>query len=277
MTVGTTATDGLSATTEPSVAEDRTSPLNEVLRDITRGGLAGLIVGIVLAGLGGRLVMRLAAMLVPAAAGSLTENGNVIGTITVGGSVALIVFVGLLFGAVVGSLWVVISPWLPDAPALRAVVSIPIAVALGTRGLVDDHNPDFNILGRDPVVIGSLVVLVALFGPALVLVDRWLDRHLPHPGPGDAKILTGYTLVTALGTLLTMLVVVPLYLGSDLLLAGLSLLVVGIATLASWWFRIECRPALPLLPPVARAALVVATISGLVVATSEVVGALGLG
>src|SRR4029079_16803341 len=39
--------------------------LGETLREITRGGLAGLIVGVLLAGVGGRLVMRLAALMVP--------------------------------------------------------------------------------------------------------------------------------------------------------------------------------------------------------------------
>jgi len=48
----------------------------DAFRDITRGGLAGLIVGVLLAGIGGRVVMRLAALLVPAADGAFTENGN---------------------------------------------------------------------------------------------------------------------------------------------------------------------------------------------------------
>jgi len=47
-------------------------PANEILREITRGGVAGLIAGVLVAGVGGRLVMRLAALLVPESAGSLT-------------------------------------------------------------------------------------------------------------------------------------------------------------------------------------------------------------
>lgn len=52
------------------------NPSMDAFRDITRGGLAGLIVGVLLAGIGGRVVMRLAALLVPAADGAFTENGN---------------------------------------------------------------------------------------------------------------------------------------------------------------------------------------------------------
>ena len=119
-------------------ASDRpssTAAANDVLRDIARGGIAGLLTGIVVAGIGGRIVMRLAALVVPEATGRFTENGNRIGTITLDGSLALVVFVGLFFGVVAGSLWVVIRPWLPLSALARSLVTLPIAVALGTRGL----------------------------------------------------------------------------------------------------------------------------------------------
>lgn len=251
---------------------------NDVLRDIARGGLAGLVVGVLLAGVGGRLVMRLAALLVPGSVGSVTENGNAIGAITLGGSLGLIVFVGLLFGALAGSLWVVISPWLPAAVPIRALLSIPIAVALGTFGLVDDQNRDFALLGRDPLVIASLVALVGAFGPVLVVVDRWLDRRLPHAGPNDRRIVAGYAVVTAIGSILTLFVVAPGYLGSQMVLAGVGLLVVGICTLAAWWFRVERLTAPPQrLEIIGRLGLATATVAGLVVAAREVAGALGVG
>ena len=139
----------------------------------------------------------------------MTENGNVIGTVTFAGSMGLVVFVGLVFGVVAGSLWVVISPWLPAATSARVLLTIPIAVALGARGLIDDRNRDFAILRHDPLVIASLVILVALFGPALVMVDRWLDGRLPHAGRGDRRIVAGYAIVTAIGLLLTAFLVDP--------------------------------------------------------------------
>ena len=46
-----------------------------------------MVVGLLVAGIGGRLVMRLAALLVPDSVGRFTENGNVIGTITLDGEV----------------------------------------------------------------------------------------------------------------------------------------------------------------------------------------------
>jgi hypothetical protein len=62
------------------------SRTGEVLRDIARGGIAGALVGIVVGGLGARLAMRLAAILHPDAVGALTENGNRIGDVTMGGT-----------------------------------------------------------------------------------------------------------------------------------------------------------------------------------------------
>jgi hypothetical protein len=265
--------------TTADVADERptSDPLADVLREITRGGLAGLMVGILLAGVGGRLVMRLAALLVPGSAGAVTENGNVIGTITIGGSFALVLFVGLLTGAVVGSLWATIRPWLPGSALARALVAVPIAIALGTAGLVDDRNRDFAILGREPLVVASLVVLVASFGPALVLADRWLDGRLPAVADRNAGTFAGYLSVTAIGLALTIVLVIPQYVTSQLVIAALALVVVGLATLLHWWLRITGRPPRPVaLVVVADLGIGVATIVGLVVSAREVAGALAI-
>ncbi len=209
----------------------------------------------------------------------MTEQGFVVGRITTGGTFGLIIAIGLLGGAVAGSLWVVMRPWLPASATARAVVSVPVALALGTFVLIDDANPDFFILGHDPLVVASLILLVALFGPALVLADTWLDRRLPHArATGDGRIVAGYAIVTAIGLLLTLILIVPFYLGSDVRLAGLALLVVGLCTLASWWYRVERDRQPPRrVALVAIAALSVAVLAGLALATREVLGALAIG
>ena len=155
-------------------------PGGEILRDITRGGLAGLVVGILVAGLGGRLVMRLAALLVPSANGAFTENGNRIGEITLVGSVALIVFAGLAASILLAVVWVAIAPWLPGRGVVRGLVAMPVAVALAAFGLINAGNPDFVVLRHDPIVVVILLALVAVTAPAMAVVDGWLDRRLPH-------------------------------------------------------------------------------------------------
>jgi hypothetical protein len=84
--------------------------------------------------------------------------------------------------------------------------------------------------------------------------------------------------VTATGSVLTLLIVVPGYLGSQMVLAGVGLMVAGACTLASWWFRVM-RLTSP--PPgftvIGRLGLAAATLAGPLVAAREVAGALGVG
>ena len=213
----------------------------DVLREMARGGLAGLVVGLVVGGIGGRLLMRVAALLEPDAAGLRTENDNVIGAITFDGTLALLLFGGLLTGVIIGALWVVIRPWLPRRPIVRALVAIPICIAMGTTLLIQDTNPDFVILRRNLVVVAALVGLVALVGPSMVLAESVLDRLLPvvrRRGPA----LIAYMVIDALGALLVLALVVPLYLLSPLVVAGIAFVVAGIGSVIHWAGRVRGGP-----------------------------------
>lgn len=87
--------------------------VNRMLRPVALLGLASLLAGVVVGGVGGRVVMTVSARAAGAElAGRVTENGNVIGEFTVGGTIALVVFAGLL-GGMLASVGVVASdPWL---------------------------------------------------------------------------------------------------------------------------------------------------------------------
>jgi hypothetical protein len=245
----------------------------EILREITRGGLAGLLVGVVVGGVGGRLVMRLAALLVPSAAGGRTENGNVIGDITIDGTMALVTFEGLAMGILGGTIWVMVAPWLPASVGRRAVAAAVFAVAVATPGLVSASNPDFIVLRRDPLVVASLIGLVALFGVGLVLAERWLEGHLPHPAAG-ATAATAYALITAIGSVFAVLFVVPSLL-TRTGVPGYPLFLVGLLTLATWILRVrDGDPDDARLAVIARVALVVAVAAGLWTTVSQVRGAL---
>ena len=70
-------------------------------RHVGLTGAAGVAVGVVVGGLGGRLVMRIAALAAPdSVRGDLTENGFPIGDFTVGGTMQLLLFGGLLLGGI---------------------------------------------------------------------------------------------------------------------------------------------------------------------------------
>lgn len=264
------------ASTIATVERVEPTGLSRVLREIAVGGLAGLLVGVVIGGIGGRLVMRLAALLVPDSVGRFTENGNRIGTITVDGSFALILFVGLAAGTFAASIWVIIRPWLPGSVPGRALVVTPLVVGLGTHALVDRRNPDFAILGHDPAVVAVLIALIALFGPAMAVADAWLDRRLPDGTPGTPSG-AAYGIIAALGVLLTVFMVAPAILGGPLGIGGWAVAVVGIATLVRW-LRTVADAAMPTwLPWVARGAMVVATVGSLIAIVPDVRGALGMG
>ena len=274
----TMVTAGIRAATTVS-EQTELSPTGEVLRDIARGGISGAIVGIVVGGLGARVVMRAAAILHPDAVGALTENGNRIGEITLGGTLFLIVF-GLIFGVFAGALWVVVSPWIPGRSRTRALLTAGVAIAIGTPLLIIGGNPDFVILDHDPVVVALLVALVGLIGLSIALLDSWLDRRLPHAVAGRKVPAALYAIVTLMGAVLVLPFVLLIFLTSDEyqlpLRAGYALLVVGLCTATWWGLRVRGRVSAPHgLVIAGRGALLVAVILGVLTSLPHTSRALG--
>lgn len=152
--------------------------LTAAARDVALPGLACALSGVVVLGFGGRLVMFVSRLLHPAAVGRLTENGNRIGEFTVGGTLALVLFGGLLSGLVAATIWVVLRPWVPHRWWLVGLG----AVAIGGGLLVDGDNRDFDILGNSAPDVFVLLGLVFAFGAAVAAVDRFLDARLPREG-----------------------------------------------------------------------------------------------
>ena len=257
-------------------------PGGEILRDITRGGLAGLVVGIVVAGFGGRLVMRLAALVVPSANGAFTENGNRIGEITFVGSVALIIFAGLAASIFLAVVWVAISPWLPGRGVVRGLVAMPIAIAFGAVALINAGNSDFVVLRHDPVVVAMLLALVAATAPAMAVADGWFDRRLPHAGSVASPSGIVYVVLSVIGLALGSVLVMQAIVGQQLQPFGVTVLVTvlvaGLLTLGWWAQRLSGAATPPRgLRIAGRTILVVGTSLGFAALAPELGGALGLG
>jgi hypothetical protein len=255
------------------------SPTSEVLRDIARGGISGALVGIVVGGLGARVVMRVVAILHPEAVGALTENGNRIGDITLGGTLFLVLF-GLILCALAGLLWVIVSPWIPGQTGVRALLTAGIAIATGTPELIIGGNPDFVILDHDPRVVSLLVALVGLIGLSIALLDSWLDRRLPHAVTGRKGPAVFYATVTLMGAVLVLPGVLLVFLTSDEyqlpLRAGYALLVVGLCTAVWWGLRVRGRVSAPRgLVIAARGAVLVAVVLGVLTSLPHISRALG--
>lgn len=216
-----------------------------LLRRISAAGLAGALAGILVGGIGGRLFMRLAAVLSPDAAGGLTDNGEVVGAITPKGTLALLLFGGLASGMVGGILWVVVSPWLPAAGRRRVLAAGAVSVALTGLFVVRSGGRDFTILEADAVLIALLLVLVAACGVALAWLEARLDRILPAPSSGPVRLGLAYGAVVAVGSLAIPLTVAA-YTSFDLCACGdppwliaWALGAAGLATVIRWagWIR----------------------------------------
>jgi hypothetical protein len=262
------------ALVKPGTPGTAVTPLGAIVRDIARAGIAGAIVGLVVAGIGGRVVMRLAAMLVPASVGAFTENGNRIGDLTQSGT-AVLLLNGLIFGIVTAPIWVAVSPWIPGTGVRRAVLVIPVALAIGAPALVDGDNRDFVVLGHDPLVVVILLALVAAFGAAFALADEALGRRLPA---STGAVRVAYALLAIVGVALVLPVTLFAFLTSPdraIALVGVALVGVGLATLASWVLRVRGRPQPGWLTIAGRAALLLTLVIGLAGVVPEVIEALG--
>jgi hypothetical protein len=275
--------DSLGTTGAPATFDGRlaSSVAGEVVRDIARGGIAGIIVGLLVAGLGGRLVMRVATIRHEDAVGRFTENGEVIGHITLEGTLALMTFGGLGMGLLAGTIWVIVSPWIPGRGMTRALVTAVAAIALGTPPLVQRTNTDFLVLRNDPIVVVLLVALVGLVGFSIALVDGALDARLPRPLRGGRTSTTVYSILALMGLILILPVVISILLVQPEyrapIRAGWGLAVVGACTISWWVLRIRGRSEPPTsLRLAGTVSLLVAVVLGVVTSLPHVLGAAGV-
>ncbi len=265
----------------PASESARLTAVSEVLRDIARGGIAGILVGIFVAGLGGRLVMRLATILHEDTVGRVTEMDAVIGAMTLNGTLALLLFGGLGVGLMAAVLWVAMRPWVPGHGLGRALITGGLAVALGTPLLVQRTNPDFIILGYDPAVVALLLALVFAVGFSMAMVDGWLDRRMPRSVLGDDPSAAGYLALTFMGLFLILPIVVAAMFGDPSyrapVRAGWGLLVVGLCTLAWWVLRARGGTVPPRsLAVVGSVSLVVTAVLGVLTVLPHVRVAMGM-
>jgi hypothetical protein len=224
--------------------------------------VGSLVAGLVVGGLGTRIVMRASAIAADdSRIGMVTENGNVVGRITGGGTLALVVFVGLAAGSSIGLLIFVLRTVAPAR--MRPLWVSLVLLAFGGSLAIDPGNPDFTIVGN-PVL--NLAMFIALF-PGLAACAIWVaerfDRLLVQP---PLVRLAALSLAgTALGAALGVLGVVLL--ASTRGPAGLALVTVivlgTVAAVARGGVALGARRA-------ALALLIVGTTAGLVALAGDV-------
>lgn len=151
-------------------------------RHITVAGLAGLVTGLVVGGLGGRLFMRIAGAAAPdSAQGATTEAGFTVGEITLGGTVGLVIFIGIFVGIVGAVMYLVFRPWLAWTGRWRGVTFglVLFAVGSATSDVLNPDNRDFVILGNSVLIVVMIFGLFVGFGALMEWMFGILDRRLP--------------------------------------------------------------------------------------------------
>ena len=151
---------------------------------------SGVGAGILAAGPGGRLVMRLLAVTAgPDAQGRITEADEVVGRISVDGTLGLVVFTGLFVGLITGALYLLVRRWLPAGRAAGLTYGALLLVVAGTR--IDPlrrGNPDFDLVGPGWVSVAAFAVLVVFHGVLVAALAGRVSRAVPLLGAGPRAI-----------------------------------------------------------------------------------------
>ena len=145
------------------------------------GLIGGVVGGVLAAGAGGRLAMRLlAATSGGDVQGQITEADEVVGEITVGGTIGFIVFGGLFAGLVCSVIYLLIRKWLPNGLVGGLVLGGLLLVTLGSRvEPLRANNPDFDLVAPAWLAVSVFVALAFLHALVSVAVMARVSRSLP--------------------------------------------------------------------------------------------------
>ena len=168
--------DGLSA---PDIGFRR--PALAGLRGIAIGMVAGVWTGALITGPAMRLIMRLLAVTGgDEAQGVLTEADQVVGSISLDGTLGLLVFGGVLPGILSGLLYVLVRRWLPGGRVGGLIFGLMHLLIAATR--VDplrSNNVDFDIVGPGWLAVTTFGLAAVLHGFAIVSFANRYSAKLP--------------------------------------------------------------------------------------------------
>jgi hypothetical protein len=224
---------------------------------------AGITSGIAVAGTGARLAMRLLAVTAgDGAQGRITEAEEVVGEITVGGSIFLVLFVGVFVGVAAAAIYLLIRRLLPQGWLGGLALGAGLLILFGTtQDPLRSDNPDFDLVGPGWLAVLVFTSLALAFGVTLVGFVNRLSAWLPLPTT-EPRVLVRY-LPVALAAVL------------GFSFSALLLLLGAIAVVATRWtplIRAVRSPGAVRIGRFALVALIVVLLPGPAQSISDIAG-----
>jgi hypothetical protein len=158
---------------------------------------AGLVAGVLVPGLGGRLFMRMMAATSGAAAqGRLTEAEEIVGDVSFGGTLGFVIFVGLVLPGAAAFAYLALRHFLPGPVRVGGLMfGVMLLGVFGVGDPMSPDNVDFDVLGPLWLAVLGIVVLALLYGLTFGALSTRFDRRLRPLGsawravPGHAPLL----------------------------------------------------------------------------------------
>ena len=168
-------------TPPPAVQTSFAEQAKRALWFLDIGLIGGVVGGLLAAGAGGRLAMRLlAATSGDRVQGRITEADEVVGEITAGGTIGFIVFGGLFAGLVCAVIYLLLRKWLPNGLAGGIALGGLLLVTLGSRvEPLRSNNPDFDLVAPPWLAVSVFLALAFLHALVSVAVMARVSRSLP--------------------------------------------------------------------------------------------------
>jgi hypothetical protein len=185
-------------------AADEPPPVGLVVRRylwaVNLAVAAGAGAGIMAAGAGGRLVMRLlAATSGDRAQGQITEAAEVVGRISADGTIGFVVFTALFFGSATGGAYLLVRRWLPAGRAGGLAYGALLLVLAGTRlDPLREANPDFDLVGPGWLSVLAFSALVLFHGMLVAALAGRIGEIVPLLGR-DPRAVAGHAPLLLLG------------------------------------------------------------------------------
>lgn len=218
-----------------------------LIRHIVIIGIAAFTTGVLVGGVGSRLVMFLSRIIAPSiAVGRLTDGGNRIGEFTLSGTLELVIFVGIFSGLLAAPLYYAAEPWFAWARSGRGLLLGCYLLALGGNLVLQPDSRDFGIVEREILNVAMFVLLYVLFGVTMTWLVSLLGRRLP-PARGTVP-MSAYAGLAVLGGILMTVVLLGIGSGGcEACASGAPFLaamigVMSVATIAWWYTRIDSDP-----------------------------------